>query len=146
MGFILAEDFDIVIPIPLRSVQEQRSIEEVMIKHNGEEAYEQVKKSAGSRCLVILDEMAAEYQESDPFLVCVIKKPCTLLEKTTIIITSRPHACEKLDVDRRIEVLGFGKEEIQIKPIGSVEPQVQYFTIDGLIHIMKIVETSKPYH
>jgi len=29
------------------------------------------------------------------------------------MITSRPHACEKLDVDRRIEVVGFGKEEIQ---------------------------------
>ena len=36
--------------------------------------YEQVKKSAGNRCLVILeglDEMAAEHQKSDPFLVRV---------------------------------------------------------------------------
>ena len=35
------------------------------------------------------------------------------MEQATIIITSRPHACEKLDADRRIEVVGFGKEEIQ---------------------------------
>ncbi|XP_065901515.1 NACHT, LRR and PYD domains-containing protein 3-like isoform X2 [Dysidea avara] len=113
-GF-LAEDYDIVILIPLRSVQ-QRSIEEVMMEHIGEETYEQVKKSAGSRCLVILeglDEMAARRQDSDPFLVRVVKKPCTLLEEATIVITSRPHACEKIDADRRVEVIGFGEKEIQ---------------------------------
>ena len=112
-GF-LSEDFDIVILIPLRSVQ-QRSIEEVMTEHIGEETYKQVKKSAGSRCLVILeglDEMAAEHRESDPFFVRLVKE-CTLLEKAIIIITSRPHACEKLDAGRRVEVVGFGKEEIR---------------------------------
>ena len=112
-GF-LAEDFDIVILIPLRSVQ-QRSIEEVMVEHIGEETYEQVKKSVGSRCLVILeglDEMVAEHRENDPFLVSVVKE-CTLLEEAIIMITSRPHACEKLDVGRRVEVVGFGKEEIR---------------------------------
>ncbi|XP_065901940.1 NACHT, LRR and PYD domains-containing protein 3-like isoform X3 [Dysidea avara] len=113
-GGFLAEDFDIVILIPLRSVQ-QRSIEEVMMEHIGEETYEQVKKSAGSKCLVILeglDEMAAERRESDPFLVRVLKE-CTLLEEAIIIITSRPHACEKLDANRKVEVVGFGKEEIR---------------------------------
>jgi len=112
-GF-LAEDFDIVILIPLRSVQ-QKPIEDVMMEHIGEETYRQVKKSAGSRCLVILeglDELAAERRESDPFLVRVVKE-CTLLEEATIIITSRPHACKKLTADRRIEVIGFGKNEIQ---------------------------------
>jgi len=112
-GF-LSKDFDIVILIPLRSVQ-QRSIEDVMIEHIGEEMYEQVKESAGSKCLVILeglDEMAAKHRESDPFLVRVVKE-CTLLEEATIMITSRPHACEKLDAGRRVEVVGFGKEEIQ---------------------------------
>ena len=51
-------------------IVQQRSIEEVMMAHTGEEIYEQVKKSAGSRCLVILeglDEMTAECRESDPF-------------------------------------------------------------------------------
>ena len=112
-GF-LSEDFDIVVLIPLRSVQ-QRSIEEMMMKYIGEETYKQVKKTAGSRCLVILegwDEMAAECREKDPFLVDVVKE-CTLLEEATIIITSRPHACEKLNVGRRVEVVGFGAAEIQ---------------------------------
>ncbi|XP_065901640.1 protein NLRC3-like isoform X3 [Dysidea avara] len=112
-GGFLAEDFDIVILIPLRSVQ-QRSIEKEIKEHIGEEMYKQVKKSAGSRCLLILeglDEMAAERRKRDPFLAQVIK--CTLLEKATIMITSRPHACEKLDAGRRIEVVGFGKKEIQ---------------------------------
>ncbi|XP_065898508.1 protein NLRC3-like isoform X2 [Dysidea avara] len=113
-GF-LAEDFDIVVLIPLRSVQ-QRSVEKMMMEHTGEETYEQMKKSAGSRCLVILegwDEITAEHRESDPFLVRVVMNDCTLLEEATIVITSRPHACEKVDAGRRIEVVGFGKKEIQ---------------------------------
>jgi len=112
-GF-LTEKFDLVVLILLRSVQ-QRSFEEVMIEYIGEETYEQVKKAAGSRCLVILegwDEMAAERRKCDPFLVRVVKE-CTLLEEATIMITSRPHACEKLNAGRRVEVVGFGKEEIQ---------------------------------
>ncbi|XP_065888349.1 NACHT, LRR and PYD domains-containing protein 3-like isoform X2 [Dysidea avara] len=112
-GF-LTECFDIVILIPLRSVQ-KRFIEEVMMEHIGDETYEQVKKSAGSRCLVILeglDEMTADRRENDPFLLRVTKD-CTMLEKATILITSRPHACEKLDANRRIEIVGFGKEEIR---------------------------------
>ena len=111
----LAEDFDIVALIPLRSVQE-RCVEAVMMEHIGEETYEQVKKSAGSRCLVILegwDEMAAERRENDPFLVRVVKRHATLLEKAIIMITSRPHACEKVHADRKVEVVGFGKDEIQ---------------------------------
>jgi len=86
----------------------------MMIRYIGKETYEQVKKSAGSRCLVILegwDEMATECREKDPFLVHVVKD-CTMLEEATIMITSRPHACEKLDVGRRVEVIGFGNEEI----------------------------------
>ena len=74
--------------------------------------YEQMKKSAGSGCLVILerlDEMAAEHQKCDPFLVRVVKE-CTLLEEAIIMITSRPHACEKLEAGRRVEVVGFGKK------------------------------------
>ena len=111
-GF-LSEDFDMVILIPLRSVQ-LRSIEEVMMEHIGDETYEQVQKSAGSRCLVILeglDEMATDRRENDPFLLRVTKD-CTMLEKATILITSRPHVCEKLDANRRIEIVGFGMDEI----------------------------------
>ena len=100
--------------IPLRSVQE-RSLEEVMMQHVGEDDYPKLKKSAGSRCLLILeglDEMAANCRQSDVILKRLIKEN-TLLEKAKILITSRPHACEKLVVDRRVEVVGFGDKEIR---------------------------------
>ena len=112
-GF-LAEDFDAVVLIPLRSVQ-QRSLEDIIMKHIGEDNYQQLMKSTGSRCLIILeglDEMAVDRRQSDPFLLCVIKE-CTVLEEATILITSRPHACEEIDASRRVEVVGFGKDEIR---------------------------------
>ena len=112
-GF-LAEDFDAVILIPLRSLQ-QRSLKEVINKEIGKENYQQMKKSAGSRCLIILeglDEMAVDRRQSDPFLIRLIKE-CNKLEKATILITSRPHACEEIDAGRRVEVVGFGKDKIR---------------------------------
>ena len=44
----LSDDFDTVLLIPMRCVQ-QRSLEQVMIEFIGEEAYQQLKKSAGNR-------------------------------------------------------------------------------------------------
>ena len=110
----LSEDFDVVVLIPLRCVQ-QRSLEEVMIEYTGEEAYQQLKKLVGSRCLIILeglDEMAADHQKSDPFFIRLIKD-CTVLEEATVMITSRPQACDKLKAGRLIEVVGFGANEIK---------------------------------
>ncbi|XP_065888158.1 protein NLRC3-like isoform X3 [Dysidea avara] len=113
-GF-LAEDFDLVLLIPLRSARE-RSIEEVMIKYiGGEKTYELLKMSAGERCLIIfegLDEVSAERRRSDDLLVSVIKD-CTLLEQATILITSRPHACKNVKAGRTIEIVGFGNTEIK---------------------------------
>ena len=112
-GF-LAEDFDAVVLIPLRSVQ-QRSLEEVIMEHIGEENYQQMKKSAGSRCLIILegfDELAIDRRQNDRFLLRLIKE-CTVLEEATILITSRPHVCEEIDAGRRVEVVGFGNDEIR---------------------------------
>ena len=111
-GF-LAEDFDAVVLIPLRSV-EQMPFEEVIVEHIGEENYQQLKKSAGRRSLIILegfDELGIDRRQSDSFLLRLFKK-CTVLEEATILITSRPHACEEIDAGRRVEVVGFGKEEI----------------------------------
>ena len=113
-GF-LAEDFDLVLLIPLRSARE-RSIEEVMIKYvGGEKTYELLKMSAGERCLIIfegLDEVSADRRKSDDLLVSVIKN-CTLLEQATILITSRPHACKNVKAGRTIEIVGFGNTEIK---------------------------------
>ena len=112
-GF-LVDEFDAVILIPLRSVQE-RSLEEVMMEYVGEEDYPKLKKSAGSKCLLILeglDEMAVNRRQSDEYLKRLIEKN-TILEKAKILITARPHVCEKLVVGRRVEVVGFGDKEIR---------------------------------
>ena len=112
-GF-LSEDFDAVLLIPLRCVQ-QRSLEEVMVEYLRSEVYEQMESTAGSRCLIILeglDEMAADRQKSDHYFIRLVKD-CTVLEEATVMITSRPHACGKLVADRQVEVIGFGAEQIE---------------------------------
>ena len=93
----------------------QKLLEKVMKDHVGEENYKQLQNSAGSRCLIILegfDELAISRRNSDPFLIRLIQD-CTILEGATIIITSRPHACEDLNADRKIEIIGFGNNEIR---------------------------------
>ena len=112
-GF-LSEDFDTLVLVPMRCVQQQ-SLEQVFLEFTGEEAYQQLKKSAGSRCLIILeglDEMAADRQKSDRFFIRLITD-CTVLEKSTILMTSRPHACYELNTDRNVEVIGFGVEQVE---------------------------------
>ena len=110
----LAEDFDAVVLILLRSVQ-QRSIKDMIKEEIGKNNYQQLKKSAGSRCLIILegfDELAVSCRQNDPFLIRLIER-CNKLEKARILITSRPHACEKIVAGRVIEVVGFGNDEIK---------------------------------
>ena len=112
-GF-LSEDFDVVALIPLRCVQ-QRSLKEVMIEFVRKEVFEQMDSIAGSRCLIILeglDEMAVDHQNNDPFFISLIKN-CTVLEEATIVITSRPHACCKLNANRQVEIIGFGADQIE---------------------------------
>ena len=112
-GF-LSEDFDAVVLVPMRCVQ-QRSLEEVILQYTEEGTYQQLKKSAGSRCLIILeglDEMAADRQKNDQFFIC-LTRDCAVLVKSTILITTRPHVCDDLNADRQVEVIGFGKNEIK---------------------------------
>ena len=110
----LDKDFDAIVLISLRSVQ-QRSIKDVIKEEIGKNNYRQLKKSAGSRCLMILegfDELAVSCRQNDPFLIRLIEK-CNKLEEATILITSRPHACKEIDAGRIIEVVGFGNDEIK---------------------------------
>ena len=112
-GF-LSEDFDAVALIPMRCVQ-QRPLQEVMIQYLRREVYEQMESIAGSRCLIILeglDEMESKRQKSDQFFIGLVKE-CTVLEEATVMITSRPHACDKLNADRCVEVVGFGGNEVK---------------------------------
>ena len=111
-GF-LSDKFNLVILIPLRTVQQQ-SLEEAMMEHIGEDAFHQLKKQLGRKCLLILegfDEMAAERRQNDPILLAMIKKE--IMVEVTILITSRPHACQGLNANRTIEVVGFSEEKIK---------------------------------
>lgn len=103
-----------MIMIPLRSVQ-HASLEKVIEEHVGKDSYEQLKESAGARCLIILeglDEITFDRQQRDPFFVRLVKE-CTLFEEAKVLITSRPHACIQLKPGRRIEIMGFGKAQIK---------------------------------
>ena len=71
----LSEDFNIVILITLRTVQ-QRSLEDVVKTLIGENAYQVLKKSLGVKCLIILeglDEMSNEQRHSDSLLMELVK-------------------------------------------------------------------------
>ena len=113
-GF-LSEDFNIVVLIPLRTVQQQ-SLEQTIIEHIGKEGYQQLKDNLGEKCLIILeglDEMTAEQRHHDPLLLGLINKQ-TLVE-AKLLITSRPHACQHLiqKTSTRIEVVGFSEEHLK---------------------------------
>ena len=115
-GWILSEDFNAVILIPMRCAH-HRSLEEVFVEFTGEETYQELKRSAGRKCLIILeglDEIASDCQKSDRFFIRLIQD-CTILEESTILITSRPHACSNLNADRQVEpeVIGFGADQIE---------------------------------
>ena len=109
----LHENFNIVILIKLRTVQ-QRSLKDVMIEQIREEAYQELIKKSGAKCLIILeglDEMATERLQSDPLWLGMIN--LLVFVEAVILITSRPYACQELIANRRIAILGFGEEEIK---------------------------------
>ena len=110
----LSEDFNIVILITLRTVQ-QRSLEDVVKKLIGENAYEVLKKSLGEKCLIILeglDEMSNEQRQSDSLLMELVTDVPLEFLKARIVITSRPNACQGLKANRTIEIIGLGDKEI----------------------------------
>ena len=112
-GF-LSEDFTIVILITLRTVQ-QRSIEDVVKKLIGENAYQLLKESLGIKCLIILeglDEMVVERRQNDSLLMELVKNVPMEFVKARIVITSRPNACQELKANRVIEIIGLGDKEI----------------------------------
>ena len=112
-GF-LSEDFTIIILITLRTVQ-QRSLENVIKKLIGENAYQLLKESLGIKCLIILeglDEMAVERRQNDSLLMELVKNVRMEFVKARIVITSRPNACQELKANRTIEIIGLGDKEI----------------------------------
>ena len=85
-----------------------------MVERIGNDAYWELTKTAGEKCLIILeglDEVPCEQQQSDPLLLNLIN--ILTFENAVMLITSRPHACQNLNANRRIEIVGFGKEQIK---------------------------------
>ena len=85
-----------------------------MIEQIKQEAYQELIKKSGVKCLIILeglDEMATEQLQSDPLWLGMIN--LLVFVEAVILITSRPCACQKLIANRRIAILGFGEEEIK---------------------------------
>ena len=113
-GF-LSTAFHIVIMLLLRSIQKQ-STEQVFKKLIREEAFQELKNLLGKKCLIILeglDEITLERQQSDEFLTELIDSK--LFQCSTIVVTSRPHACQQLmkKANKIIEILGFGDKEMK---------------------------------
>ena len=111
-GF-LSNYFDIIIMVALRKVR-GGSLEEAIIKEIGEDAYKELDCKFGFKSLIILeglDEMAAEQKQNDSFFQNLIS--CYKFERAVILITSRPNACQDLPVNRKIEIIGFGEEQIK---------------------------------
>ena len=100
----LAKDYDLVILIQLRTVQE-RTLQQVMIDAVGSEAAydELVTKCHGNRCLIILeglDEISAHWQQNDTMFTKLVNDT-SFLSCAKIIITSRPHACIHFCKDKK---------------------------------------------
>ena len=108
-GF-LSEDFDVIVLIPMKSIPHRSlSLEEVMVEYTDENLYQQLMKSEGSRCLIVLeglDEIASDHQKKYPLLRQLIYDR-TALKEAVVLVTSRPYGCVDLHADKIIEILGF---------------------------------------
>ena len=86
---------DAVVLLPMRYVQ-QRSLKEYL----EQEFYQQLKKSAGSRHLIIL-------------------------------VATKPHTCDKLNIDRRVKVISFSADQIK-KFVVNLYPNDELFVSELL--------------
>ena len=117
----LSNDYDLVIMIQLRTIQE-RTLQQAMIEAVGSKAAfdELLTKSHGERCLIILeglDEISTHWQQNDK-MFCKLLKNTLFLSHANILVTSRPHAYIHLYKDiknyvKTIEIVGFDKPQIK---------------------------------
>ena len=117
----LSNDYDLVIMIQLRTIQE-RTLQQAMIEAVGSKAAfdELLIKSHGERCLIILeglDEISTHWQQNDK-MFCKLLKNTLFLSHANILVTSRPHAYIHLYKDiknyvKTIEIVGFDKPQIK---------------------------------
>jgi len=110
-GTIL-KDFKIILLLMLRNFSEM-SLKGAIESLLGSEACLELYESLGSNMMLILDgfdEISLSWQ-ADQFLNDVLSH--RKLPNVTLVIACRPHACKDLKgFERRIEVLGFDKNQI----------------------------------
>ena len=117
----LSNDYDLVILIRLRAIQERSLHQEMIAAVGSEAAYDELlTKSDGKKCLIILeglDEISSHWQQKDTLFCQLVENP-VFLSHANILVTSRPHACIHLHkiikgYSRTIEIVGFDKPQIK---------------------------------
>ena len=109
----LLQEFKLVLLILLREYRGM-SLENGIKSLLGEDAYHELHNSEGSSIMLILDgyDEVHKSKQTDQFLKNVLEG--CLLPKVTLVIAGRSHACAHLNgFNRRVEVLGFSREQIQ---------------------------------
>ena len=109
----LLREFKLVLLIILREYRDM-SLENTMKSLLRENAYQELHNSEGSSVMLILDgyDEISMSKRSDRFLINILKGH--ILPKVTFVIAGRSHACTHLNgFNRRVEVLGFSREQIQ---------------------------------
>ena len=117
-GNMLSEEYDVVILIPLRAVQKEFEMKDLIYFHIQDEvAAKHLVDTDGNRVLIILegwDELAPSLREQFTFFFDLID--ARKLPLASIMVTSRPTVTTPLyDYmdERRIEVLGFNDKQIK---------------------------------
>lgn len=109
----ILQEFGLVVLVTLREIWNvplQQAIRSLL----GDDAYQELEACKGSRAMLILDgfDEASEHLESDHFLQDLLDRK--VLPQVTLLVTSRAHATVNLSgVERRIEVLGFGRDQVR---------------------------------
>ena len=115
------QEYDLVLLVPLRrfSAEDSKSltVKSMMEMYpGGQQCAEKWEKTGGEKVLIILegwDELPPELRNQFTLFNDIISG--LKLSKASMIVTSRPTLASELYclVDRRVEVLGFGEEQVE---------------------------------
>ena len=114
------QEYDLVLLVPLRRFSAEDSkiltVKSMMEMYpGGQQCAERLEKNGGEKVLIILegwDELPPELRNQFTLFNDIISG--LKLPKASLIVTSRPTLASELYclVDRRVEVLGFGEEQV----------------------------------
>ena len=115
------QEYDLVLLVPLRRFSAEDSkiltVKSMMEMYSGgQQCAEKLEKTGGAKVLIILegwDELPPELRNKFSLFNDIISG--LKLPKASLVVTSRPTLASELYclVDRRVEVLGFGEEQVE---------------------------------